>query len=192
MRLPINLASDEYARARRQWRWASLALAAALVLTAGHVWVAWALLSARPSAAGRIARLGEEVARLEGQSVGPGRPLSGPLGPDKSKALGTRVARYNRILEAAAFSWSGLLSEFERAVPPDVALVTIQPDVGASTVTVQGLARRFDDVGALLRALEERPAFREVFLLHQAERKGQGGAASGLEFTIAMRYRGRG
>lgn len=196
MRLPINLASDEYARARRQWRWASLALAAVLALTAGQLWVAWSLMGARPSAGGRIARLAEEVARLEAQPKDPGHPLGAPLGeplaPGGSKALRARIDRYNRILEAAAFSWSGLLSEFERAVPPDVALAAIQPDIGASTVTVHGLARRFDDIGAFLRALEDRPAFQEVYLLHQAERKGQGGAEGALEFTVSMRYRGRG
>jgi len=36
-----------------------------------------------------------------------------------------KVAVFNKILEASAFSWTGLLMELERAVPPGVSLSEI-------------------------------------------------------------------
>jgi hypothetical protein len=57
-------------------------------------------------------------------------------------------------------------------------------------VNLRGVARSFDDLGLFLRGLQERIAFRDVYLLRQAERKSQAGKPEGLEFSVSLIYQG--
>ena len=102
-----------------------------------------------------------------------------------------KVGFYNRTLEASAFSWTGLLVELERSVPPFVSLGEIHPDLATGQVRLRGMARSFDDLSLFLRGLEERTAFRDIYLLHQADRKAMPGGQDGLEFAVNLVYEGR-
>ena len=113
--------------------------------------------------------------------------------PDEAvKRYEAKVLAFNRILEASAFSWTGLLTELERAQPPGIALIEILPELTTGQVTLRGTAPSFEDLGRFLRGLEGRMAFREVYLIRQTERKGLGGGQEGLEFVVTFLYEGRG
>ncbi len=49
----------------------------------------------------------------------------------------------------------------------------------------------FDDLSLFLRGLEERTAFRDIYLLHQADRKASAEGQEGLEFAVNLVYEGR-
>jgi Tfp pilus assembly protein PilN len=190
----FNLATSNYRKTRRELLLATAAVVSLTVLLVGQV-ALWA--------AGRQERreVGERLGRMEGefrrheeevrtrQAGAPGEAV---------KKYEAKVAVYNQILEASAFSWTGLLVELERSVPPSVFLKEIQPDLATGQVRLSGTARSFDDLSLFLRGLEQRSAFRDVYLLHQAERKSApGGQASpggqdGLEFAVTLLYQGRG
>ena len=128
----------------------------------------------------------QELSQHEGQvqTVRAGVPAAA------IKQYEVRVAAYNKIIEAGAFSWIGLLVELERSVPPNVYLREITPDLATGQVTLRGNARSFEELTRLLHGLEERTAFRNVFLLRQGEKKGQEGGADSLDFGVSLLYRG--
>jgi Tfp pilus assembly protein PilN len=186
----FNLAAADYRRVRRQGRLgaALAALLAALLLAQGGYW----LLLQR-----EVAEAGTRLAAMESQLRGHEarlREARGGLPGDAVKSYEAKVAALNKILEASAFSWTGLLFELERAVPPEVELREIQPDPATGKVTLTGAARSEDGVSRMVRGLGQRPAFRDVYLLREAER--QVAAAAGrparreVGFTVRLIYSG--
>jgi type IV pilus assembly PilN-like protein len=105
------------------------------------------------------------------------------------KRYETKVAAFNQILEASAFSWTGLLVELERSVPPGITLNEIHPDFATGHVALRGVGRSFDDVSRMLHTLGEQAAFRDVYLLRQSERRPAPGVPGGLEFAVTLIYK---
>jgi len=183
----FNLAPADYRRIRRQRLLAGAAVAALLLLLAAQI-AAWAWV--RRDAEGvaeRFLRMDRELSQHEAKV----RAARGEVPAAVLKKYEVQVTAYNKILEAAAFSWIGLLVELERSVPPHVYLREITPDLATGQVTLRGNARAFDDLTRLLRGLEQRTPFRDVFLLHQGEKKAQNGGPITLDFTVTLIYRTR-
>jgi Tfp pilus assembly protein PilN len=184
----FNLASANYRRARRDTILGGCAVAALGLLLLAQLG-AWAAGRAdRLAVAERLTRMEGELRRYQDEV----RAVLASVPGEAMKQYELKVRAYNQILEASAFSWMGLLVELERSVPPAVRLSEIQPDLPSGRVLLRGVARSFDDLGLFLRGLEERTAFRDVYLLRQAEQKAQAGKAEGLEFAVSLIYeRGR-
>jgi Tfp pilus assembly protein PilN len=182
----FNLATSDYRRSRRR----SL-LAGGLAVLIGFLLIGqllvWNQLRREVrSVDGRLQSMEREFHRRQARQ----QDLRRGIPEEALKRYRIQVAAYNRLLEAAAFSWTGLLVELERAVPPAVVLTQIQPDPATGQVALQGTAPTFDDVGRLLKALERRPAFRDVYLLRQAWRKPVAGGADMLDFSVRLAYQG--
>lgn len=183
----FNLARRNYRHERRRILLAAATVALLGVLLAAQV-AGWAYLRQRDGAIGaRLATMEGELRRHQEalQAVRVGLPS------EALKRYEARVAAYNQILEAGAFSWTGLLLELERAVPPGVWLTEIQPDLGTGKVALRGTARAFDELARLLRGLEERTGFDDVFLLRQAAKRPATDGPEVLEFSVSFTYRGR-
>jgi Tfp pilus assembly protein PilN len=183
----FNLSSTDYAQTRR----ARIVLAAAsgvlLLLLVGQL-AAWGIV--RRADTRNAARLETLQAELR-QHQSALQAVKAQIPPDVVKRTETAVAGYNRILEAAAFSWIGLLVDLERAVPPGIVLADIQPDPTTGAVALHGSARSFEELSKLVSALQNEPHFSEVFLRRQAEKPTALGAAGQLEFSLSLVYRGR-
>lgn len=184
--LDLNLA-QEGARPigwRRAAAWAAASCLVAAATTAHALYYRSLVRSTRPAEA-RLRTLEREARRLQGQHT-TGIPAKTR---EALAALPARVEAYNRILVAAAFPWTGLLVELEAALPPNVALTTIQPDPATGAVALQGLARSFADVTAFIGLLEQRDAFHDVQLLRNSEQgPGVGEAIRLQEFTLRLQY----
>jgi Tfp pilus assembly protein PilN len=181
----FNLAPADYRRIRRQRLLAGAAVGALVLLLAAQL-AAWAWVRRdAEGVAGRFLRMDRELSQHEAKI----RAARAEIPAAVLKKYEVRVTAYNKILEAAAFSWIGLLVELERSVPPHVYLREIAPDLASGQVTLRGNARSFDDLTRLLRGLEQRTAFRDVFLLHQGEKKAQNGGPTTLDFTVTLTYR---
>jgi Tfp pilus assembly protein PilN len=182
----FNLAGTDYRRIRR-WRLLAAGVVAVLVLALTVQLAAWTWLRRDVRSVGeRLGRMEQEMSQHESQV----RAVRAGIPPAALKQYEARVAAYNKILEAGAFSWTGLLVELERSVPPHVYLREITPDLATGQVTLRGNAGSFEDLTRLLRGLEERPAFRNVFLMRQGEKKGQEGKSGSLDFGVNLIYRG--
>lgn len=183
----FNLAGANYHRARREVILGACAAAALGLLLAGQI-LTWAAgRGEREAITVRLARMEGELLRHQEEA----RAVLDGIPGEAMQQYESKVKAYNQILEASAFSWIGLLVELERAVPPSVFLTAIHPDLATGRVALHGVARSFNDLSLLLRGLEARTGFRDVYLLHQAERKAQAEKPEGLEFAVSLIY-GRG
>jgi Tfp pilus assembly protein PilN len=183
----FNLAASNYRRSRREVILATSAVAALTLLLLGQI-ALWGV--GRREGQG----IGDRLARMEGEfrrHQEKVRAVQASVPGETLKRYEAKVGVYNQILEASAFSWTGLLVELERALPPFVYLSEIHPDLATGQVGLRGVARSFDDLSLFLRGLEERTAFRDVFLLQQADRKAASGGQDGLEFRVNLVVHGR-
>jgi Tfp pilus assembly protein PilN len=178
--LGFNLATADYRRSRRTVLLLSGLSAALLVLLIlqGAGW--FALRREGTDVAARLGTMQNEV-RQHQEEV---RAVRVTIPANLVKEYEAKVAAYNQVLEASAFSWIGLLVELERSVPPGVILSEIHPDLGTGRVALQGTARSFEDLTKLLSALEQRTTFRDVYLLHQSAKKPSANGPEVLEFTV--------
>jgi len=174
----LNLASP--AALRRRWLRRGLA-GAVLLLLVGTV-IHGVLLSRSRA---HLTRLQESwTARAAEREGAKG---AGPAGtPQRSKGLAERVRFYNSLLEASAFSWTGLLNELEAALPEGVGLTEVRPDQQLNRVQLQGEAQTLEALTGFVRRLEERPLFTRAFLLRHGGRKDTRSGREILEFDIRL------
>jgi len=184
----FNLAAGNYQRARRQIIVATILVALLALLLIGQIALWAAVRREQAAVASQLTRMEGELQRHQEQV----RPILTGIPGDVIKRYESRVATFNRILEASSFSWTALLLELERSAPPGVFLSEIHPDLATGAVKLRGVARSFDDLTLLLRGLEQRTAFRDVYLLRQAERKAHSNGPEGLDFEASLLYQGRG
>jgi Tfp pilus assembly protein PilN len=181
----FNLSGTDYRRARREVVLSLCVVGILGLFLAGQIALWSAGRGERAAIADRLARMEGELRRHQDEL----RTTMARVPSEGVKQYEAKVTAYNRILEASVFSWMGLLVELERSVPPSVFLSEIFPDLATGQVHLRGVARSFDDLSQLLHALEERLTFRDVYLLHQAEKKAQGDKPEGLEFSVSLIYR---
>jgi hypothetical protein len=183
----FNLAATDYRRHRRRFL-TLVAACALLVLALAAQLILWTTQRRENQAVeARLAVMEAEFRQHQSQA----QTVLGRIPSETVKQYETKVAAYNQILEASAFSWIGLLVELERSMPPGVTVNSIQPDLSSGKVALRGEARTFEDISKLLRGLEQRATFRDVFLLHQTTRKPAGGGTEMVDFSIILVYEGR-
>ena len=183
----FNLASLDYRRHRRTRLLLAAASGVLLLALAGQL-AAW-LAQRHENRAVEARLVGMEAEFRQHQNQA--RSVRATIPAETVKRYEAKVAAYNKILEASAFSWMALLVELERSVPPGVTVASIQPDPASGKVALRGEAPSFERLTKLLSALEQRTAFRDVFLLHQAKRKSAGDGAELLDFSVSLIYEGR-
>jgi hypothetical protein len=184
----FNLAAGDFRRSRREIRLAAgvVAVLALLLLGQGTAWVV-----VRRDVGATGSRLAQMEADFRKHQDGL-RAIRAGVPEEAVKRYEAKVVAFNKLLEASAFSWTGLLVELERAQPPGIALSEIYPDLTTGQVALRGTAATFADLTRFLHGLQERTAFREVYLLRQAERTTQPGGQEGLEFAVTLIYEGGG
>jgi hypothetical protein len=179
VKTPLNLAT----RPARNERLPALlfALGAALLvgLSVRHALVVADLASAAATS------LDEEVARL----VQERRDLE-----DRERSLRAlrvepaslgRWALLKRLVDERTFSWTGLLSRLEMALPANARVVGITPEAkkGRFTLRLEAVVHEAEDAVPLVKILEDRPEFEEVFLLSISE------SGEGVQCNYEMTYR---
>ena len=183
----FNLASSDFRRSQRRVVFA-VATGAILILALAIQLAVWS--AQRREVRVVEARLGETEGALRRHQEEV-RAVRARIPAETVKQYEAKVAVYNQILEASAFSWIGLLVELERSVPPGVTLSEIRPDLASGKVALRGEARTFEDLTKLLNGLEQRTGFRDVFLLRQTARKSAAGGSEVLEFAVNLIYQER-
>ncbi|OGW63360.1 MAG: hypothetical protein A2638_04275 [Nitrospirae bacterium RIFCSPHIGHO2_01_FULL_66_17] len=176
-----NFASGAYERARLINAALYAVAVAALVLAGVTVW--WAADDRREAAAmqGNVDRVRQQSARLrdELQRLG-----FSPDAPGAVADLGKRVAGVNQILEQKAFSWTTLLNDLEAAVPRNISIGSIRPELKSGGVALDGTALTLQDLAKLMIALEQSGRFTDVFLQRQRTAEHER-----VEFSIQCSYR---
>ena len=178
----FNLATADYRRSRRTALLLS-ALTVGLLILLVVQGVGWYAFRREGTAvAARLGAMQSEVRRYQEEA----RAVRATIPAAAVKQYEVKVAAYNQILEASAFSWIGLLVELERCVPPGVVLTEIYPDPATGRVALRGTARSFEELTKLLNGLEQRVTFREVYLLHQSAKKPTPNEPEVLDFSVSF------
>ncbi len=113
-----------------------------------------------------------EAARLRGTAAA----VRAQINPRDLETVAGAAREANAIIDRRAFSWTELLAQFESTLPPDVRIMSVQPqldEAGTFVVTVTVQARRVEDLDAFIEALETRSTFRNV-LARQEETSTEG------------------
>jgi len=82
----------------------------------------------------------------------------------------------NELIDRRAFSWTGLLNQFQATLPPDVRISSVQPQVddeGRLLVAITVLSRRQEDLDSFIAALEQTGVFQDV--LSRSDSSAEGG-----------------
>jgi hypothetical protein len=102
-----------------------------------------------------------EAARLRGAAAA----IRAQINPGELTAVASAAREANAIIDRRAFSWTELFAQFESTLPPDVRIMSVQPQQdrdGVFTVTIAVQAKRVEDLDAFLEALETKSTFRNV------------------------------
>ncbi len=103
-----------------------------------------------------------------------------------SPEMRDQVRKANEVLAQINVPWGGLFTAIESAQEKDVALLAVQPDARARSVTIVGQAQEMKDVLAYMGRLEAGDRLREVVLIgHEIKVKE---ASQPTEFTLSARW----
>jgi Tfp pilus assembly protein PilN len=174
---PLNLATQPF----RNETLPALRLAVGglvlAALTVQHALTIRALLPARTSEAHRrAAELEAEAARLRAEARD--QRVTRPEAP-----VVAQWTLLKELVDKRAFSWTGLFGVLEEVLPAGVRLVSISPRVEKGVVTLEVIAatRSYDAGLDMIRVLEERPEFADVFPLSRGDEED-------TRFRYTMRY----
>lgn len=185
MRLDINLASQPYEDARQFWmRWGTavgaLVLLTLILLTLDVT--GW--LNARRDRAS-IAQARDLIAKRDQVRTNAERILNLPQNRttrDESQFL-------NQLIERKAFSWTRVLENLEKVMPPRVHLVSISPaldDDNQLTLKMIVAGESRDRAIELERRMEESRRFAQTYIVREAHMESQTGDSEQVE--IAATY----
>jgi type IV pilus assembly protein PilN len=183
MRLDINLASQPYEDARQFWmRWGTTAGAVGLltlVLLAADI-TGW--VDARRDRAA-IAEKRAMIADRDQLRANAERILALP----ENRSTRDQSQFLNELIERKAFSWTRVLENLEKVMPPRVHLISINPQLDEENqlglkMTVGGDSR--DRAIELARRMEESRRFSQTNIISE-NAKGSGDAE---QFEIVATY----
>jgi type IV pilus assembly protein PilN len=186
MRLDINLASQPYEDARQFWiRWGTAVGAVGLltlVLLAADI-TGW--LNARRDRAA-IAQKRAMIAQRDQLRANAERILNLP----ENRSTRDQSQFLNDLIERKAFSWTRVLENLEKVMPPRVHLIAINPQLDEENqlglkMTVAGDSR--DRAIELARRMEESRRFSQTNIISERTEK-QSNSSDTEQFDIVAVY----
>ncbi|HSQ19394.1 MAG TPA: hypothetical protein VLR92_03375 [Blastocatellia bacterium] len=182
MHIDINLASRPYEDARQFWmRWGTaLGLLGLLTLVLLVVDITGFVDSHRDRVAMRQKRVliaDRDRLRAEADRV---------LNLPENRTTRDQSRYLNQLIERKAFSWTRVLENLEKVMPPRVHLVSISPELDednelALKMTVAGDSR--DRAVELLRRMEESRRFVQTAILRESKVDSQTGDTVSIEMA---------
>ena len=185
MRLDINLASQPYEDARQFWmRWGTAVGAVGLLTLALLVLDVTGWVSARRD---RIAIRQKRDLIAERDHIRSQAETF--LNRPENRTTRDQSQYLNQLIERKSFSWTRVLENLEKVMPPRVHLVAITPKLDEDnqlllTMTVAGDSR--DRAIELARRMEESRRFAQTNIIHEARMESQTGDTE--QFEIAAIY----
>jgi len=175
---PLNLARRPFRNERLPTILLAVGCAGLAILTVRHAFLARDLLPGRSrDVMAQVAALEKEASGLRAEATEL-RRLAAP-----TETL-REWAAVQALVDRRAFSWTGLFSALERALPPGVRLVSVSPRDGRDglVLTIAAVGRQGEDALALLAALQSQGDFEESFLNGWTEGR------SGVDISCTVRY----
>jgi Tfp pilus assembly protein PilN len=185
MRLNINLASQPYEDARQFWlRWGTaLAVAVILTLSLGTYTISNWLAARRDHAT--IATYRAEIAQRDGKREQAQAFLNQP----ENRSTRDQSQFLNQLIERKTLSWTHVLEDLERVMPPRVHLISIHPALDEDNqltlkMAVGGDSR--DRALELARRMEDSGHFAQTYI--ETETAAAVGTGDAVQFNINAVY----
>jgi len=108
------------------------------------------------------------------------------IDPTRLKAVDAAASEANALIDRRTFSWTELLNQFQKTLPPDVRIVSVTPQVdndGRRMVSISVISRRIEDLEEFMNALDKTGLFSGV--LSRTDRPDDGGLRSDLQAYYA-------
>lgn len=156
-----NLASRPFYNERLVRGVLIVALAAAAAWAAFNVVTVISLSQQSAMLGARVAGEGLRASGARSQAAQVRRSLNAA----ELEVVAAAAAEANALIERRTFSWTGLFNTLETTLPPDVRLVSIQPqadDGGRLMLALSVVSKRIEDLDAFIRALEATGTFSGV------------------------------
>lgn len=142
----INLAPQtQFAAAARRRRRVLYIIAAGVLVVLLLAWLV--LFGLRQRAQAHVTAVDESIASLETEITRLGDDV------DRVASFEGRLSALETLLDQHV-TWTPLLQEFERLLPPAVTLTSLEVSEGGSTIRIGGIAPNLDDIAQLLASLE--------------------------------------
>jgi type IV pilus assembly protein PilN len=184
MYLDINLASQPYQDVRRFVMRASLVLFAAVLLTAALAYAAVAQYRAWRATNRNANQLREQIARVDAEN----RAAAAFLNKPENRGTRDRSQFLNELIARKTFSWTNVLADLERIMPPQVYVTSIRPSVNDRnelqiSLVVEGHSR--ESALELVRHMEGSPDFHDAHIDTENIDPNKGEA---VKFVISADY----
>ncbi len=141
-----------------------------------------------------LAAVQAERERLAADTSQVDEKIASALGTPKSKASGAQPSSIdretrrglNRMIGQLNTPWPSILDALERATPPHIALLRIEPE-GGSTIAIEAEAKEIDLVVAYAGDLAHQGVFGDVRLQRHITNDRDPNRPARLTFSIALR-----
>jgi Tfp pilus assembly protein PilN len=181
MRLDINLASQPYEDARQFWlRWGT-ALGAAVVLTLALATITitgW--FNARRDHA-KISEFQAQIAQRDRKREEAEAFLNRP----ENRTTRDESQFLNQLIERKSLSWTRVLEDLEKVMPPRVHLISIHPELDEDnqlTLKMQVAGDSRERAIELARRMEASGHFAQTYI--ESESPAAGGSGDTVQITI--------
>jgi hypothetical protein len=161
-------------RARRVPWWASVLLASAVGLLAVAAARWWEYRA-------------HEAARQETQTVAaPAKRVAVSLAPTARGPSGEEAARINRLVRHLNTHWGAVFGALESQASPNVAVLSLEPDVERGVVRVRTEGPSLDELLRHAARLQALPEFAQTQLLRIEPEQGADAGRSRLSFEMRL------
>jgi len=179
-----NLSTRPFYNARAVHALLVLLSAIVLAITAYNVVQLVRLTGSQRTLGAKAAASEREAGRLRAEAT---RTLARV--DQKELAAVDKAAREAKsIIDQRVFSWTDVLSHFERTLPAEVRITSVQQQAGRDIVVIAAEARNIGDLDTFIEALEKTGAFRDVIARNEVLMENDIYAAT-LEATYMPRSR---
>ena len=182
MRIDINLASQPYEDARQFWmRWGTaVGVLGALTL----VLLALDITGWMNAHSDRVAMAQKQALIAERDRIRAEADYT--LNLPENRTMRDQSRYLNDLIERKAFSWTRVLENLEKVMPPRVHLVSISPQLDeenelALKMTVAGDSR--DRAIELVRRMEESRRFVQTVIIRETHQEAQNGDTESFEMA---------
>ena len=184
MRLDINLATRPYEDAREFWaRWGT---SVGLLLLATLLLVGWSVRSWMNAGRDRqnIAQLQQQIADRDQERAAAQTFLDKP----ENRSTRDQSQFLNGLIQRKAFSWTRVFEELERVVPPNLHVVSLQPEFseqGGMLLDMRVIGETRGAVIELVRRMEGSKHFQGAELVQE---QPAGDPAGGVSASVVAIY----
>jgi type IV pilus assembly protein PilN len=185
MRLNINLASRPYEDARRFYmQWLPLLIALSVIAVTLCTYAYHRYDDSR-QIENLLAEKRQQVTQLDKERSEAESILNRP----ENSGTRDQAQFLNALFARKAFSWTNVLADLEKIMPPRVQVVSIKPELnpeGQLQFTLSVTSEKRDDAIELVRRMETSPRFREPQMI--SERSKNDSKENKLTVEIVSEY----